>query len=164
MADFDGIAARLSGMGADLQEVSAWLGRIWRDDMPAAVFGGHFDQGENRLRITFYARDAQQFADLTRALAVGAPKGAVTKVPDNDYMDARRMFGNLQVRISIHRESVCERTQVGTRTEMRPVWPDGEGGTSSTPPDPVGDEEVEVPVYEWDCGPVLANADTEAAG
>ncbi len=84
---------------------------------------------------------AERFAELVHMLG-----GDRSKNFDDDYANVTREFGpGVRLQVWAQREQVCTRTQVGTVTEMRP--------------DPNAPQvEVEVPVFAYDCTPVLDDA------
>lgn len=99
-------------------------------------------------------------------------------------VDVRRMFGDVAVKAWVDRSKVCTKVQTGTRTEVTTALTcihcdvgirqmainsfthhDGDGieyflcrtgGTDATPPLLNEVSTTEVPVYEYECSPILA--------
>lgn len=75
----------------------------------------------------------------------GGPNSASENATSNyDLHDGEQRVGYVYTPA----ELTCERVQVDTRTVTRAI--------KVTTVEEVGEETVEVPVYEWRCGPVLA--------
>lgn len=92
-----------------------------------------------------HLRDGESDLEAMRRLAKTIP-GKLEKSSDDSYFYLTRKFGAIQVQLCAARDEVCVKKQVGTKTvkkieavETREV-------------------EVEEPVYEWDCEPILAKA------
>lgn len=79
-----------------------------------------------------------RLAEWARAL------GRADKYATDSAFGLQRLFGGVQLKVLASRESVCVARQIGTR-----IVP--------------AQEEREVPVYEWDCDPILAGVE-EVAG
>jgi hypothetical protein len=103
----------------------------------------HPDLTPSTMTWRTYTEDAEKYAMLVRQLG-GTIDNPVTKTADNSYMAASRVFGAVTLEVFMPRANACERIQVGTRTEVRPILVE------------TGTEEVEVPIYEWDCAPILS--------
>ena len=100
--------------------------------------------------IPFSGFEASHFAsDKAQAASLIRKMGKATKEVSEIYMTAKREFGPHTISVYVSREKVCTRVQVGTKTV--------------TVKEAVGYTEVEkeVPVYEWECNPVLGT-DPEA--
>lgn len=97
-----------------------------------------------------YIADPDQYRAAVRALGGDrekyATKGAAAD--EETYAGVTRMFGPVAHKVFTLRENVCVRRQVGTETVMEP--------------DPNAMVAVERPVYEYDCTPVLADAEAAA--
>lgn len=93
-----------------------------------------------------------QVASLLRAVRRAGYR--VRKAPLGEGAEAHRDYhlidehGVTIGKVYSPAELTCERVQVGTETVTRPV--------TVTTVEEIGEETVEVPVYEWRCGPVLA--------
>lgn len=94
--------------------------------------------------------DAEKLADLARAAMRFGAK--VDKRISESQYNLSITFGSLKTSALAQRGDVCERKQVGTETVTKSV------------PDPAKLAEVpivevteEVPVYEWECKPLLAS-------
>lgn len=140
-------------MRADIEAVIDWLPNACKPGVPVPRWTSYYvGDGVYGVRLSFYAADADAFEATIRALAHGAPMGAVVKKPSDDgkNMYGIRMFGGVQVRVLTGRENVCVRRKVGVETVEEP--------------DPTVDVPmvtVERPIYEYDCAPVLVSG-TEA--
>ncbi len=82
--------------------------------------------------------DAGQLAKIVRAM--GTCRKDISAAGN---IAVRKSFGPLTVTVAIERDAVCAKRLVGTRTVTKEV--------------PVGTTTVEVdePVWEWDCEPIL---------
>lgn len=87
------------------------------------------------------------------ALRAGAK---VDKDIDEDWHNLVLHFGAIHVDVLARRDEVCERVQVGTETVTRKVRDEtaAEAALAEIPEHEVTEE---VPVYEWDCKPLLAS-------
>ena len=88
--------------------------------------------GDDAKALALFARIAKRYADDHK----------VDKDYSDKYAKVEARFGGVQIELQAYREEVCERRLVGT--EVRKVREYVE-------------IEKEVPVYEWDCNPLLAS-------
>lgn len=105
--------------------------------------------GSDLEMIRFQLTSLGDAAAATAALIVKAFPGPFRKTYDESYFTFTGQFAGVPVEVRTMRADVCVARQVGTKTVLRP--------------DPVAleavpDIEVEVPVFEYDCKPVLAEA------
>lgn len=83
--------------------------------------------------------------------------GKVEKKGDEMWMNLYLRFGSHYINAYTSRTEVCTKVQTGTKKVMKidPTW---------APPKVVAPMiEVEEPVYEWDCGSILAPKEEVAA-
>lgn len=140
------LAARLLTLRDDLARVHDWLAGHWPDDLPTPKLSPAYQDGQGFcLRVWCWEDGA--FARAVRVLL--AAVGKVDKDASGDYLNVVGRFGQVEVWITAERGQVCTRRQVGTTKEMQ-----------RDPSAPM--VEVEVPVYAWDCEPLLA-AEAEAS-
>ena len=128
-----GVAALVAGV----DELAAWCDRHPDVRIVTAVTGP---------MVYAFASNADEFAAWARALADGAPIGAVKKSVSGSYANVDRRFGPLTVQVTAVRDLVCEQVQVGTRVQKahEPV-----AAAAALADVPI--IEVEVPVMEWVC-------------
>lgn len=96
--------------------------------------------------VNAYSNDPEVLAAFIKA---GKRHGAeATKAAKGDeWFYARLRWGRVELHVNAHRNQVCEARQVGTKT----VKQKDPAALAAVP-----EVEVEVPVYEWDCKPLLA--------
>lgn len=139
----DAVAKRV----ATWAEVGAWIDAhadtIDPDAAAATICSGNGD------RVLLFATNPEQFTAYLRCLTDGAAIGGVEKSTDDKWANATRQFGRITVQVFAHREQVCRREQVGVDVQQIPD-PDAVAKLPTV--------EVEVPVYEWTCGPFLTPA------
>ncbi|MGH9151352.1 MAG: hypothetical protein ACRD03_02875 [Acidimicrobiales bacterium] len=137
------MAGRLLALRADLAKVHDWLTISWPDDLPPPQPGisPQISDVAGLVTLTVHCWADGQFARAVRLLV--AAVGEVDKDPVGDHMHVVGRFGAVEFRVVANRDQVCTRRQVGTTTEMQ-----------RDPSAPM--VEVEVPVYAWDCEPVLS--------
>ena len=104
-----------------------------------------YDDDINLIRFQFTSH-GERATDAT-ATTIKAFPGAFKKTYSNGDFYARGSFAGVRVEIRTLREDVCVAREVGTKTVKQR--------------DPealklVPEIEVEVPVYEYDCKPILA--------
>ena len=148
------VAEQLVAETSDMMAVAAWL-EEHGDNLPRPYLTASYITGTGYVRcLTFSAQTREAFASAERAMAAGAPKGAVQKLPSDsgNYMVATRMLGAVQIEVRTARENVCERRQVGVQ-EVEVPDPSAEV--------PMVTEQQ--PVYEWVCEPTLAPTDAEVS-
>lgn len=94
----------------------------------------------------------QEIAEVVRAISKGAPIGQVRKYAGDNFMTyVRKMrYGKASVQLMVAREVVCVSRVVGTKTVEVP-----------DPDAPKVTKEVEV--LEWDCLPLLKQAEEASA-
>lgn len=98
----------------------------------------------------FHVRSAEDHAEIARAaLASGAQ---VDKDVSETLYNLILRFGRVHAYVLAHRDDVCERVQVGTETVTEPD-PDALEAVPMV--------EVERPVYEWQCSPLLAGGEDQ---
>ena len=91
----------------------------------------------------------ERLADLARRM------GSATKSYGKDFAWVRRSFGpHVELEISTTRNAICERVQVGTKVVPETVLP-------ARPETVIPAREV--PLYEWRCGSILAEPESEVA-
>lgn len=96
-----------------------------------------------RLHAIVYVQP-EDFASAASALG-----GQRKKDADDKYFSVIRSIGGASVEVYTNRDEVCERVQVGTETvEVEEVVTPAVTKTVT----------VEQPVYDWECGPLLAKA------
>jgi hypothetical protein len=91
---------------------------------------------EAPIIVDNFVWDEDQFAPKVKAL------GSAEKKNTSDYYYLRRNIGIHKVEVTIRREKVCERVQVGTKEVTHTIYPENVQTTTIT---------EEVPVYEWKC-------------
>jgi hypothetical protein len=90
----DTIRERIVGLGM----IANWLDD--HPDIPIAAMSFYGDGDIIGIYISTWSDTAREdFAAATRALADGAPKGAVTKGGDDNYLRVIRDFGATKLRI-----------------------------------------------------------------
>lgn len=100
-----------------------------------------FTSYDEAVRIFFYYDTLKEdVLQWLRAL------GQFDKNYSYEYTRFRGQIESTPVELTFSRETVCARKQVGTRAETREV------------PVTTRTETVQVPIYEWDCEPVLAKS------
>jgi hypothetical protein len=99
-------------------------------------------------------------AFVAAMLSIG---GKWDKCPSGDtfYLEKKIGTGRVQLHLSIGRESVCVKKQVGTRKVKRAKPVIVEKPAVITP---VEFEEVEEPIYEFDCNPILISHEPKGNG
>lgn len=138
------------------EELSAGLRRIADliDAYPELAEGFRFDLCQSSIawsslsaEVNFHSR-ADALSAFTRAVARTADSVEKSAKLER-YFDVIAKFGPVVVKGWAEREDVCTRRQVGTKVVTKQV--------------PTGYEEQseEVPVFEWDCNPVLAGGESE---
>jgi hypothetical protein len=98
--------------------------------------------------INAFSNDPAVLAEFLKA---GKRYGATTFKDGlgDDWFVAVLKWGPVELHINANREQVCEARQVGTKT----VKQKDPAKLAEVP-----EVEVEVPVYEWDCKPLLGGA------
>lgn len=98
--------------------------------------------------ILIYCPTPEEYAATVRRVIDGAPLGTVEKTGDETWQKVTRTLGGwLRLQVYVTRTAVCERRQTGTRVER---VPDPEALKA------VPMVDLEVPVWEWECSPILA--------
>ncbi|OZM74007.1 hypothetical protein CFN78_06890 [Amycolatopsis antarctica] len=110
-----------------------------------------------KVAVNVFPRTDNPTAELAEFARTARRNGAkVTKDGDDEWFFVRASFGgHAKVELNAHREKVCERVQTGTETVTKTV------------PDPTVDVPMvelteEVPVYAWECKPLLASTEVTA--
>lgn len=104
----------------------------------------HFTTASTTLGIHIYTDDKKAtIKALTRALH-GAWSKSVSSNNETMYVTQRNVFGYFSATIFVDRDAVCERKLVGTKEIEHPAR-EASGAFVET-----------VPVYEWECGSILA--------
>lgn len=107
------------------------------------------DSGYELSLLSPYPHSAEETAKAIHDIKATGIVRKVTKSYSENYFTAYVTFNNgVMTAIYSARENVCRRTQLGTTTQEVPD-PDAPKVT------------VEVPVYEWQCDPILAGDDAE---
>lgn len=92
-------------------------------------------------------------AMLAQFIKAGKRAGAeATKEVNGNWFYASLRWGPVVLDVNAHRDAVCERVQVGTETVTKTV-PDPEKLAEV----PEVEVTVSVPIYEWECKPLLAS-------
>ena len=95
----------------------------------------------------FWSDDAK--ANVAAFARAGMNDAGVNEV-EKEYSSAYfylRLLGGFTLRVCTDREKVCTRREVGTETVTQRQLPEGVKHV---------DVEVERPIYEWDCDPILS--------
>ena len=124
---------KLDATVAALREVAGWL-------------EAHPELEESVPREQALSLHLHPGGDAKHLAAIASAMGSCRKEAWNDLVIVRRTFGPVAVTAAVDRDAVCTKRFVGTRTVSKDV--------------PVGvtTVEVEEPVYEWDCGPILGES------
>ena len=101
--------------------------------------------GINLIRFQFTSHGTE--AAAAAAAVIKAFPGSFTKVYNGDDLTLRGSFEGVPVQIRTHREDVCTARQVGVTTQKV-------RDASLAAAVPFVD--IEVPVYEYDCKPILS--------
>lgn len=138
----DKMADRLAAARAACNQIATWWER--HPEVPLREHSG--DEG----RLVAWANSADEWSAWAAALKDGAAIGEVAKEGNSSYLYYKRKFGAVTVEIIGEHEAVCERVQTGS--------------VLRTVPDPalvaeLPTVEVEEPVYEWKCPPVLGGGE-----
>lgn len=96
--------------------------------------------------FNIFAHDREHLAEKARSF------GTCDKVEQDYWYVLRKVFGPHKVDLTIERECVCTKVQVGTRTVTKP---DPEAIAA------VPTIEVEEPIYEWECPDSILNPELQ---
>lgn len=113
-------------------------------DLPPASLGYLF---------VFHPHNPQEHAHLARAALRHGAK--VDKDISGEMCNLVLRWGPVGAGALAYRQEVCERVQVGTETVTREVR-DEDAVAAALADIPVAEVTEEVPVYEWECRPLLA--------
>lgn len=95
--------------------------------------------GYNSHEHTLYARSAEEFSTLCRALGSGEKREV------GGYLGLARDFSDsVKITVNVAKSHTCEKVQVGTRVEQVVIPADAKLVEENV-------YAVEVPVYEWKC-------------
>lgn len=104
--------------------------------------------------FVFHPNNAEEHAQIARAALRAGAK--VDKSVSDELYNLILSWGPVQAYAIAYRNQVCERVQVGIETVTREVRDDTavEAALADIPVNTVTEE---VPVYEWECKPLLAS-------
>ena len=104
-----------------------------------------YDYDINLIRFQFTSHGTEAVA--AASAVIKAFPGSFTKVYNGDDLTLRGSFEGVPVQIRTHREDVCTARKVGVSTKK---VRDPEAAAA------VPFVDIEVPVYEYDCNPILS--------
>lgn len=102
----------------------------------------------------FHVSSAADHATMIRAALKAGAK--VDKDISEELYNVTLTFGPVSAMVLAYREQVCERVQVGTETVTR-AERDPKAVEAALAEIPETEVTEEVPVYEWQCKPLLAS-------
>jgi hypothetical protein len=108
----------------------------------------------------FHVNSAEDHATMIRAALKAGAK--VDKQISESLYNVVLRWGPVGAMVLANRNDVCERVQVGTETVTREVR-DEDAVAEALADIPVATVTEEVPVYEWECKPLLAAGSDGAA-
>ncbi|WP_027946568.1 hypothetical protein [Amycolatopsis taiwanensis] len=127
----------------------------------AAMLREHPELAERFRYLSFsqhcFGEDAEALGLFARVAAAYADNGTVEKRYSDKFAVVEARFGAVSIHLQTDREQVCERVQVGTETVTRKER-DPEAVEKALAEIPETEVTEEVPVYEWQCKPLLASS------
>lgn len=98
-----------------------------------------------QIKVSGLSYDKDAMVQAAKVMSKGATiNNPLEKNMTTSYYELVRKFGSINFEIWSSRDTVCERKQVGTKIQPKREYVDT--GTTE-----------EVPVYEYDCHPLLAS-------
>lgn len=131
----------------------AFANMIEQNPELAELFESHFRYLS--MHAFDYDKPQESFGLFARAALQAGAK--VTKNYGDKFAEVTADWGAICFRLQTDREEVCERVQVGTETVTR-TERDPKAVEAALAEIPETEVTEEVPVYEWQCTPLLASS------